>query len=176
MSARAALLLIALHLSALPFPAQADGGAPRLRTDTPSGQPVPRFVSLKHEETNCRLGPSSRHPIRYVFRRKGAPMLVIAESVDHWRKLRDAAGDECWAHRVTLRAQTHVQATDETVLRKKPAADAEASATLGPGVLARIDARKDAWLKVSAGGAQGWVAASAVFGGEALAAFGEPRD
>lgn len=176
MSLRAALLLIALHLSAVPLPAQADGGGPRIRTDTPSGQPVPRFVSLKRDKTNCRIGPSDSHPIRYVFRREGAPVLVIAESVDHWRKLRDAAGDECWAHRVMLRAQTHVQTTLETVLRKQPAADADASATLGPGVLARIDARKEGWLKVSAGGAEGWVAARAVFGGETVAAFGEPRD
>jgi SH3-like domain-containing protein len=176
MTLRAALFLIALHLSALPSPSQADGGAPRIRIDTPSGQPVPRFVSLKHDETNCRIGPSGGHPVRYVFRRKGAPVLVIAESVDHWRKLRDAAGDECWAHRVMLRAQTHVQATEETVLRQKPAADAAPRATLGPGVLARIDARKDGWLKVSAGGADGWVPASAVFGGERFAAFGESRD
>jgi SH3-like domain-containing protein len=176
MSLRAVLLLIALYLSAPPLPAQADGGGPRIRTDTPSGQPVPRFVSLKREKTNCRIGPSDSHPIRYVFRRKGAPMLVIAESVDHWRKLRDAAGDECWAHRVMLHAQTHVQTTVETPLRKKPAADAALSATLGPGVLARIDTRKDGWLKVSAGGSEGWVPAGAVFGGDLSPAFGEPRD
>ncbi len=176
MTLRAVLLLIALPLSALPLPAEADGGAPRVRTDTPSGQPVPRFLSLKYDETNCRIGPSSGHPIRFVFRRKGAPVLVIAESVDHWRKIRDAAGDECWAHRVTLRAQTHVQATDDAVLRQKPATNAASSATLGPGVLARIDARKEGWLKVSAGAAEGWVPASAVFGGDALAGLGAPRD
>lgn len=176
MSLRAAILIIALHLSALAFPAQADGGAPRIRTDTPSGYPVPRFLSLKHEETNCRIGPSSAHPIRYVFRREGAPVLVIAESVDHWRKIRDAAGDECWAHRVTLRAQTHVQTTRETALGRKPGGDAAISARLGPGVLARIEARKDGWLKISAGGAEGWVAETAIFGGDALAALGERRD
>lgn len=176
MSLRAAPLIIALHLSVLAVPAQADGGAPRLRTDTPSGYPVPRFLSLKHEKTNCRIGPSSAHPIRFVFRREGAPVLVIAESVDHWRKIRDAAGDECWAHKVMLRAQTHVQTTGETVLRKKPDAAAPASATLGPGVLAQVDARKDGWLKVSAGRAGGWVAEGAIFGGDPLAALGERRD
>jgi SH3-like domain-containing protein len=173
---RAASLLIILHLSVLALPAQADGGAPRFRTDTPSGQPVPRFLSLKDAETNCRIGPSGQHPIRYVFRREGAPVLVIAESVDHWRKLRDAAGDECWAHKVKLRAQTHVQTTQETALRKRPNAGSALSATLAPGVLARIDARKEDWLKVSAGGAEGWVAADAVFGGDALSALSEPRN
>lgn len=176
MSLRAVPLLIAVHLSGLALPAQADGGAPLVRTDTPSGQPVPRFLSLKHEETNCRIGPSRDHPVRFVFRREGAPVLVVAESVDHWRKIRDAAGDECWAHKVTLRAQTHVQATGETVLRKRPSPDAPQSAILGPGVLARIDARKEGWLKVAAGPAEGWVAATDIFGGDALAAMYERRD
>jgi SH3-like domain-containing protein len=166
MSPRALSFLAFLHLSVLPAPAQADGGAPApVRTDTPSGQPVPRFLSLKYDETNCRIGPSTAHPVRYVFRREGAPVLVVAESVDHWRKIRDAAGDECWAHKVTLRAQTHVQTIRETPLRRKPSDSADAAAALAAGVLARIDARKDGWLKVSAGGAAGWIAANAVWGG-----------
>jgi len=176
MPLRAVFVVVGLLLGASIQPAQADGGAPRVRTDTPSGQPVPRFLSLKHAETNCRIGPSRAHPVRYVFRRQGAPVLVIAESVDHWRKIRDAAGDECWAHKVTLRAQTHVQAQVETAIRKRPLPGAAVNATLGPGVLARIEARKDGWLKVAAGAAEGWVPAQDVFGGDALAAMGERRD
>lgn len=174
MTSRAALIFIALHLSGLAAPAQADGGAPPLRTDTPSGQPVPRFLSLKYDETNCRIGPSGAHPVRFVFRREGAPVMVVAESVDHWRKIRDASGDECWAHRVTLRAQTHVQTVRETELRRKPSPDAEVAAHLANGVLARIGARKEGWLKVSADRASGWVAASEVWGGALIES--EPRD
>lgn len=179
MPPRAVSLLLAVHLSVLAAPAQADGGAPPhapegVRTNTPSGQPVPRFLSLKYDETNCRIGPSLEHPIRFVFRREGAPVMVVAESVDHWRKIRDASGDECWAHKVTLRAQTHVQTRDETALLRKPSAGAPVAAQLGAGVLARIDARKGDWLKVSADRASGWVLASAVWGG-AIAA-GERRD
>lgn len=174
MTSRAALFLIALHLSVLAAPAQADGGGPPVRTDTPSGQPVPRFLSLKYDETNCRVGPSAAHPIRFVFRREGAPVMVIAESVDYWRKIRDAAGDECWAHKVTLRAQTHVQTVRETSLLRKPSAQADVAAQLGSGVLARIDARKDGWLKVSADRASGWVTAGDVWGGAVAGA--EARD
>ncbi|HBK92230.1 MAG TPA: hypothetical protein DDZ68_11220 [Parvularcula sp.] len=175
MQPRAVPFLVALYLSAVAAPAQADGGAPPpLRTDTPSGQPVPRFLSLKFDKTNCRIGPSRNHPIRYVFRREGAPVMVVAESVDHWRKIRDAAGDECWAHKVTLHAQTHVQTIHQTALLRKPLSGADAAAQLGPGVLARIDARKDGWLKVSAGGATGWIPAGEVWGG--ALAHAEPGD
>lgn len=165
MTSRAALFFIALHLSAVAAPAQADGGAPRVRTDTPSGQPVPRFLSLKYGETNCRIGPSAEHPVRYVFRREGAPVMVVAESVDHWRKIRDVSGDECWAHKVTLRAQTHVLTVRPTTVLQKPAAGAPTAALLAGGVLARIDARKQDWLKITADRASGWVTAADVWGG-----------
>lgn len=95
--------------------------------------------------------------------------MVVAESVDHWRKIRDSAGDECWAHRVTLRPQTHVLTVEETTLRRKPSVASGASAELARGVLARIDARKGEWLKLSAdrggGKAGGWIKSAEVWGG-----------
>lgn len=159
-------ILFAAYLSVLAAPAQADGGGPLpIRTDTPSGQPVPRFLSLKYDETNCRIGPSSEHPVRFVFRHEGAPVMVVAESVDHWRKIRDVAGDECWAHKVTLRAQTHVLTRRETTLLKQPLLSAPPAAQLAAGVLARIEGRRGAWLRISADRASGWVKASEVWGG-----------
>lgn len=150
-----------LHLSVTASPAQAAG----VRLDTPSGYPVPRFVSLKDEETNCRIGPSFAHPVRYVFKRAGAPVLVVAESVDHWRKLRDSSGDECWAHQTTLRGQTHVLALHETDLLRRPKPDSGVAARIGAGVLARISKRNNGWILVTAGDARGWAAEGAVWGG-----------
>ena len=147
--------------------------APAVRLDTPSGLPVPRFVSLKSDETNCRIGPSFKHPIRFVYKRAGAPVMVVAESVDHWRKIRDFEGSECWAHQTTLRAVTHVLAREETALRRRPDNAAEISARVGGGVLARIERRDGAWIRVSAGPARGWVLADTVWGG---ARFAAPRN
>ncbi len=165
MRIRAAILALLVHLSVMGATAQADNG---VRLNTPSGYPVPRFVSLKKEETNCRTGPSLDHPVRFVFKRAGAPVLIIAESVDHWRKLRDADGDECWAHETTLRNQTHIIVRDGALLKRRPAADAGVSARLGPGVLARLVKRNGDWILVSAADAKGWVAAGEVWGGNAL--------
>ena len=61
----------------------------------PSGLPIPRFVSLKAEKVNVRRGPSSDHPVAWVFQRKGLPVEIVAE-FDNWRRIRDAEGAEGW--------------------------------------------------------------------------------
>lgn len=177
-SRAAALFALALYLSAACQPAQA--AAPKaaaspssspiaedVRFDTPSGYPVPRFVSLKDDETNCRIGPSFEHPVRFVFKRAGAPVLVVAESVDHWRKVRDSVGDECWVHKTTLKSLSHVLIINDVGLHARPSKAASVSGRIGAGVLARLVNRRDDWLFVTAGGARGWVNASAVWGGAA---------
>ena len=54
----------------------------------PSGLPIPRFVSLKAEKVNVRRGPSSDHPVAWVFQRKGLPVEIVAE-FENWRRVRD---------------------------------------------------------------------------------------
>jgi SH3-like domain-containing protein len=101
-----------------------------------------------------------------VFKRAGAPVLVIAESVDHWRKIRDSSGDACWAHETTLKAQSHVLVLAAAELRRKPDETAAVSGRLGEGVFARIVSRRDGWILVTADDARGWIASNAVWGGE----------
>jgi hypothetical protein len=61
----------------------------------PSGLPIPRFVSLKAEKVNVRRGPSSDHPVAWVFQRKGLPVEIVAE-FENWRRVRDSDGEEGW--------------------------------------------------------------------------------
>lgn len=157
----------AVHMNAQGGQAQAASLPGDVRLDTPSGFPVPRFVSVKDPATNCRIGPSREHPVRYVFRKPGAPVLVVAESVDHWRKVRDIDGDECWAYKTTLKAQSHVMTLEDTILRFGPKADAPVSGRLGGRVLARIEKRRAGWLRLRAGAARGWVREEIVWGGVA---------
>lgn len=60
-----------------------------------TGLPIPRFVVLKFNESNLRSGPSSKHKISWVYKKKNYPLEVIAE-FEHWRKVRDIDGVEGW--------------------------------------------------------------------------------
>ena len=62
-----------------------------------SGLPVPRFVTLKSDEVNMRVGPGREYPKSWVYRRKGLPLKVIAE-FDVWRKVIDHEQTTGWVH------------------------------------------------------------------------------
>lgn len=136
-----------------------------LKDDPPSGYPVPRFVSLGPGDTNCRSGPSRQHPVRFVFKRPGAPVKVIAESIDHWRRIEDSSGDTCWTHQARLTGQTHILTQAETPLFVGPRLDSKVIGRLAPNLLAKIEKRADGWVRVNVGGLRGWTPASAVWGG-----------
>ena len=131
---------------------------------------VPRFASLKYAESPCRSGPTFGHPAVATFQRKGLPVLIVAETVDHWRKIRDVEGGECWVHKTALRGLTHVLTRREISLRASPAAGAPVRATLAAGVVARLDGDKRDWRKISASGINGWANAADLWGAEAVVA------
>ncbi|GJL91125.1 SH3 domain-containing protein [Hyphococcus sp.] len=149
-----------------------------VRLDTPSGLPVPRMVSLKAEKTFCRAGPSFAHPVRLTFMRQGLPVMIVAETRDHWRKIQDAEGDECWTHKSKLSGdETALVLEDGLALRARPDAGAPARARLGRGVIAKVESARGPWLRVSADGVKGWARASAFWGARAdapLAAYHQP--
>lgn len=163
------LIFLLAHLSAAAAVAQAGepAGAAEtaVRTDTPSGFPVPRFVSLKNARTNCRHGPSFDHPIAFTFLRQGLPVQVVAETTDHWRKIRDHEGGECWVHKTTLRAVNHAIVSENIVLRVRPEEAAAVSARLARGVIVKLERRTEGgWRQVSVDGARGWAPTALLWG------------
>ena len=139
-----------------------------MRRDTPSGLPVPRFVSLRGPEDYCRIGPSWEHDIRYTYQRAGLPVMVIAESRDNWRKIRDSAGDECWAYRSRLTNLSHLLARSDVTLRRAPRDDADARGTISDGVLAKIVRVRKGWALVDADDVRGWAPLGDFWGGGAF--------
>jgi SH3-like domain-containing protein len=158
-------------------PDNAPDNWPETRLDTPSGQPVPRFVSLKAKQTFCRSGPTFGHPVRITFMRRGLPVMVVAETTDHWRKVRDVDSDECWIHKTKLsNAKTALVTIDGLALYARPNAAAPQKARLGRGVIARVEAVENGWLRVSVDGRKGWAPQTGFWGVIAATQPAAPRD
>ena len=153
MRALRCLILIAAFL-----PAAAHAMAP-----TPSGLPVPRFVTLKFTEVNGRAGPSPNHPVRWTYQRQGLPVQVVAET-ENWRRVMDPEGDLVWMHKRTLDGARAVIPMRDTALRSDPARDSEIEAVAEAGavlVLKRCDA---GWCRTEAQGFEGWISAAGLWG------------
>lgn len=123
-----------------------------------------RFVSLRADVANLRVGPGRRYPIDWVYRRQGLPLLVIAH-FDQWRWVRDHEGTKGWMHKSLLSVERTVLIMDEEqTVRERPSADAPAVLRAEPGVIADLLGCEGGWCRIALAGEEGWVRSTALWG------------
>lgn len=127
--------------------------------------PQPYFVSVKVDEAYMREGPSDMHRVKWIYRRKGLPLEVIA-SFDVWRRVRDMDGEIGWMH-VALLARDRMAlvmgATDVQVYARDDATS-EVRATARPGAIGRLLGCAKLACEVDFAGAEGWIARERLWG------------
>ena len=133
-----------------------------------SGLPVPRFVSLKAEKVNVRRGPSSDHPVAWVFQRKGLPVEIVAE-FENWRRIRDSEGEEGWILQSMLAGKrTAVVAPwrgkQLTPMHSAPNVASSVYAQLAAGAMGDVATCTGTWCEISAGGYDGFVEQDMLWG------------
>lgn len=132
---------------------------------TPSGYPVPRYVTLKFGKVNARAGPGDDHRLLWVYRTKGLPVQVVAETSE-WRRVCDPEGGLAWVHkRVTdgRRAVINLQNRPAPLLRK-PRTGSEPVAYLNIRAMAALDRCEKGWCKVKVARASGWARQGSLWG------------
>ena len=63
-----------------------------------TGLEIPRYVSLKSNEANIRVGPSQNYPIEIKYIKKNYPLKVL-EEYEEWRKVEDFKKNTGWIHK-----------------------------------------------------------------------------
>jgi SH3-like domain-containing protein len=134
---------------------------------TPSGLPVPRWVTLKFGTVNARGGPGDDHRKLWVYRVKGLPVQVVAETRD-WRRICDAEGGLAWVHKRTVDGTRGVLNLTRApvALQGRAEAGSPAKAYLAAGALAKLNKCKDGWCRIEAGKAKGWAPAQRLWGAD----------
>ena len=125
--------------------------------------PLPRFVSLKANESNVRRGPSLSHRIDWVFQRKSMPLRVVAE-YGHWRRVVDREGQGGWVHYTMLSGARTVIIEDDVMIRRRPDETAVEVAELQSGVVARLGECLPEWCRISVAGYRGWTTKDRLWG------------
>ena len=140
------------------------------RKTGPSGQPLPRFASLKSSEVQVRQGPGWDYGVAWVFRRAGLPVEIIAE-YDIWRQIRDSEGATGWVYarlissrRTGLVAPWNKAPDAQFALNASPSALSPVVAKLQAGVLTDILSCDEGWCNVAAGDVTGWLKQDAIWG------------
>ena len=72
-----------------------------------SGNPLPRFVSLRFNNINTRIGPSLEYPLKYTYNYKFQPVKIINEYFD-WYEIEDINKDTSWIYKNNLSAGRYV--------------------------------------------------------------------
>ena len=63
-----------------------------------TGLEIPRYVSLKSDDANIRVGPSKNYPIEIKYIKKNYPLKVLDE-YEEWRKVEDFNRNIGWIHK-----------------------------------------------------------------------------
>ena len=125
---------------------------------------LPRFVSLRSDQVNLRVGPGENYPIQWVLTRKEMPVEIVKE-FEHWRMIHDWQGTEGWVHeRMVTGKRSVVIKGSIRALRRQPDLAADVVARAEPGVCAHLIECRGAWCRVEAADITGWVQRIEIWG------------
>lgn len=133
-----------------------------------TGLPLPRFVSVKAEAANVRIGPGTDYPVKYTIVRRGLPLEITAE-FENWRRVRDWNGDEGWMLGALLSGRRTALTrpwsdADPVLLHASASNQSSVAAIVHPKVLVTIEECDGTWCEVTARGRNGYIQQTALWG------------
>jgi SH3-like domain-containing protein len=160
--------ILQLALATLASGLFAGAAAAQETTGSVSGLPIPRFVSLKPSDTPMREGPSKDHRIRWVFKREGMPVEIIAE-FENWRRVRDSEGDDGWVYHARLSGRRTAQISpklkaENVTLHARDSESSAVVARLQPGVIGAVEQCTGRWCRITGEGFDGWTQQDRLWG------------
>ena len=115
------------------------------------------FLTLRNEKVNLRQGPSFDYPVKILYKKKFLPVL-IQDSSDNFRKIRDHENNSGWIHISQLsKKKAVITIVDESYLYKRPTIYARPLAILKKGRLVMLTKCRSTWCKVRDMKFSGWI-------------------
>ena len=115
------------------------------------------FLSLKNSKVNLRQGPSFEHPIKFIYKKKYLPVVILDKS-ETWRKIMDFNNNTGWVHISQLtKKKSGINKKDNSIMYEKPTIYSKPLAKLERGRLVLIIKCKKKWCKTKTGNFKGWI-------------------
>ena len=123
-----------------------------------------KFLSLKNNEVNVRVGPSKKYPVKFIYKKKYLPVEILDKS-ETWRKIKDFEKNSGWIHISQLsKKKSAINIKNNSVLYKKPTIYSKPIAKLESGRLVLIKKCKVKWCKIFSDNYKGWIVKNALWG------------
>ena len=134
-------------------------------TGSVTGLEIPRFVSLKSNDVNIRVGPSINYPIELKYVTQNLPLEIIDE-FDVWRKSRDQEGNIGWIHKSLIKGDRYIitgsKINVETELFSRPGG--QIVGIIKKNNILKLKSCNLKWCKVSKDSINGWVLKENIWG------------
>ncbi len=123
-----------------------------------TGYKIPRFVSLKSDDVNLRIGSSTNYPIIVKYVTKNIPV-EITDEYERWRKIRDMQGNEGWIHGDLLKGDRFVIIikNNKSIIHMYSKPDGVPIGEIGESNIAKIKVCLEKWCKIKFESHKGWV-------------------
>ncbi|MDC6482127.1 SH3 domain-containing protein [Pelagibacteraceae bacterium] len=122
------------------------------------------FSTLKYNKVNLRQGPSKDYPVKIFYKKKYLPVLVF-DSSDNYRKIRDHENNTGWIHVSQLsRKKAALVNNDKIIMFKNTTIFSKPIAALEKGRLCVILKCNDEWCKIKTDKYSGWVKKESLWG------------
>ena len=122
------------------------------------------FLTLRNDKVNLRLGPSFNYPIKIFYKKKFLPVL-IEDSSDNFKKIRDHENNSGWIHISQLsKKKAAIVTDDDSILFNSSTIYSNPIAILKKGWLVKISKCKKDWCKVKTGNYKGWLKKNILWG------------
>ena len=130
-----------------------------------TGLEIPRFVSLKSNDANIRVGPSMNYPIVIKYIKKNYPLKVLEEYED-WRKVEDFQKNFGWIHKSLISGTRTgiVLSNDNKTIKLLNTLKGDFIGEIGKGNIVFLKKCKINWCLVSLGNYKGWVDKKYIWG------------
>ena len=132
-----------------------------------TGLEIPRYVSLKSNEANIRVGPSTNYPIAIKYIQKNYPLKIL-EEYDDWRKIEDLTENNGWIHKSLIsgdRTAVIVSNNDDKI-KIFNTIEGKTIGNIGIGNIVSINKCKIDWCSISFNNYKGWIHKKNIWGVE----------
>ena len=130
-----------------------------------TGLEIPRYVSLKSNDANIRVGPSKNYPIEIKFIKKNYPLKVLEEYED-WRKVEDFKKNIGWIHKSLISGKRTgiVLSNDNKTIKLLNTLNGNVIGEIGKGNIVFLEKCKIDWCLVSSKNYKGWIDKKYIWG------------